>query len=62
MTPAQRDALTRRYQAAETLERARQTAREADRYGLLTGAHIDAVAAAEAAYDQHTKHAQAVNR
>lgn len=55
MTPAQADAHRRRQQAAVNLERARQIAREADRYGLLTQRHADAVAEAERAYDQETR-------
>ena len=55
MTPAQADTHRRRQHAAENLERARQIAREADRYGLATKRHTDAVAAAEAAYDTATR-------
>jgi hypothetical protein len=61
-TPAQRAALSRRYTAAEDLERARQIAREAARYGLATNRHANAIALAEHEYDLHTAIAgQAVN-
>lgn len=54
-TPAQRAAVSRRYQAAEALERARQIAREASRYGLATKRHSDAVAQAEQDYQLETE-------
>lgn len=54
-TPAQRAAVSRRYRAAEALERARQIAREAGRYGLATKQHSDAIAQAEQDYQLETE-------
>lgn len=59
-TPAQRDAVTRRYQAAQAYERARQICRENSRYGLATWTDRDNVHAAEVAYDQATQRVGAV--
>lgn len=55
-TPAQRDAVERRYRAAQQYEQARQIARENGRYGLATGTDRDTVHQAEVAYDQATAH------
>lgn len=50
-TPAQRAAMQRRYNAAQTLERARQIVREAAPFGLITQQHVEAVHQAELEYD-----------
>lgn len=55
-TPAQRDAMARRLDAAENLERARQVIRENNRYGYpVTVAHREALHAADLAYDRETR-------
>lgn len=54
ITPAQQAAIDR-FRAAENLERARQIYRENDRYGIpLTTRDMQAVQAAELAYDRAT--------
>jgi hypothetical protein len=54
LSPAQREALQRRYDAAQNLERAGQIAREAVRYGKPSKQHADALNAAEVAYKRET--------
>ncbi len=51
---AAKEALQRRYDAAQMLELARQVARESGKYGYLTQQHVDAVAAANQVYEQET--------
>jgi hypothetical protein len=54
LSPAQREALQRRYDAAQNLERAGQIAREAVRYGKPSRQYADAIRDAELVYDQAT--------
>jgi hypothetical protein len=59
-TPAQRDAVARRYSAAQDLERARQICRENSRYGYATWRDRDNVHDADVAYDQATEQIRVV--